>query len=111
MASRVAIASANCARSVPISSRNLSLVWDGVAMSICMLRASAFFQIQSEQYFFAVGQIADDTAQWKRQFLDQCRRGDDLFVVCQLRMLIDVRHFQSVAAIEMLLANLFEILD
>src|SRR6266404_7200239 len=80
-------------------------------MSICVYALAAFFQIQSEQYFFAVGQVADDTAQWKRQFLDQRRRGDDLLVACQLRMLIDICHLQSVTALEMLLANLFEILD
>jgi hypothetical protein len=43
------------------------------------LDRSRFAQIQSNQPTLLIGHIADDPAQWQRQFFDERRRGNDLF--------------------------------
>ena len=47
----------------------------------------------------------------KGQFSYERRRGDDLFALGKDRLLVDVYHFELVAALEVLLADLLDVRD
>src|SRR5450759_3120475 len=66
-------------------------------------------QIQPDQNPLEIRKIADDPPQGWRQFLDQGGHGDDLLSLGQHRLLIDVDHLEVVAPLEMLLADLLDI--
>ena len=54
--------------------------------------------IETDQHFFHVGQIADDALEWFRQLADQGRNGDDLMPLGQRWICHQIDDFDFVAA-------------
>jgi hypothetical protein len=67
--------------------------------------------LETEEHFVFVGQIADDTPQRRRQLFDQCRGRKNSIVLRHLRLLEDVDDFELVSASEILIANAPQIGD
>src|SRR4029079_17726640 len=68
-------------------------------------------EIESDQYFFRIGEIADDATQRMGENLEQCGHGDDLLLLACLRMQIDVDDLKRVTLGDMLRANPAHVLD
>src|SRR6185503_9058836 len=68
-------------------------------------------EIESEQHALAIRQVTDDPAHRQRQLLDERRRRDDLLTLREDRLLVDVDDFEIVAALEILLADGFQVAD
>src|SRR4029453_7477170 len=68
-------------------------------------------EIESEQHALAIRHVADDSAHRQRQLLDERRRRDDLLDLREDRLLVDVDEPETVAALEILLADGFQVAD
>jgi hypothetical protein len=67
--------------------------------------------LEAEKDFLLVGEIPDYPPERRRQLLYQRRRGENLLVLCPLRILEDVHNFELVSPVELLLADPMEIVD
>ena len=67
--------------------------------------------LESEQHFVLVGQIADHAAQRRRQLLDERRRCENAIGFRDLGLLQHVDDLERVLSAEILLANATEIRD
>ena len=69
------------------------------------------FQLEAEQHFLGVGEVADDAPQGRRQLLDQRGRRENLVLLGELRMCEDIDDLEVVAAGQIVLADALEVLD
>src|SRR3954470_7837995 len=74
-------------------------------------RARPRHQIEPDQHFFRIGEIADDAAQRMGKNLEQGGHGDDLLLLACLRMQIDVDDLKGVTLGNILGANPAHVLD
>ena len=68
-------------------------------------------ELEAEEHFLGVGEVADDAPQRRRQLLDQRRRRQNLVLFGQLGMLDDVDDLELIAAGEIGLAESLQVLD
>jgi hypothetical protein len=68
-------------------------------------------KFEAKQDFFFVGQVADHLSKGRRQLLDQRRRGEDLVVLGELRMLEDVDDLELILTAELLFADATQVRD
>jgi hypothetical protein len=69
------------------------------------LRRSLRSNLQTEQDFLGVGEIADHTTEWRRQLFDQRRRRENLLILGELRILEHVNDLERVLPGKLPLAN------
>ena len=67
--------------------------------------------LESQQYFVLVRQIADDPPKWQGQHLYQRGRGQDFLVLRPLRVLEHIDDFELVLSFELVLTKSLEIRD
>src|SRR5262249_37741102 len=65
--------------------------------------------VESHQDLFRIRHIADEFSERQRQLFNERRRGDDLTVLGQTRLLIDIDDFEIVAGSQCLFANLLDV--
>jgi hypothetical protein len=68
-------------------------------------------ELEAEEDFLGIGEIADDAAERRRQLLDQRRRRQNLVLLGQLRILQDVDDLELIAAGQIGFADALEVLD
>ena len=62
-------------------------------------------QLETEEDFLAVREVADDTPEWRRQLLDEGRRRENSLIFGDLWMLQDVDDLEIVLGAEVRFAN------
>ena len=86
----------------------IGVAWQMVIVVIIFFRLNCFLDsgnAQAQQDAVGAGHVANKTAQRQWQLPNQGRRGDDLLVFGQLRLLIDVNHIEGEVALKMFLAK------
>ena len=68
-------------------------------------------ELEAEEDFLGVGEIADDAAEGRRELLDERRRGEDPVLLGELGTLEDVDDLERVPSGEIGLADALEVLD
>src|SRR5690242_14600217 len=66
---------------------------------------------QASQQAPAIGHVSDQFSRRKRYHLNECRRCDELVLGSKLRLLVKIHDVQFVPAMQMLLAQLGDVVD
>src|ERR1700733_12366237 len=69
------------------------------------------FQVKAGHHALGVREVTHQSAEWRRQLLDQRRCGNNLLLSGHFGLLVNVDHFKLVTALEALVAQVPNVVD